>query len=487
MADWTDISSSSTWSNGDSIVGHNAAGTAEKKVTYSNLSTQLLAAVASAGYRVTVNDDHWSGTDLAVANGGTGASTAAGARTNLDVDQAGTDNSTNVTIAAGRDYISISGQELTLGFVDLTTDVTGTLPVGNGGTGGATASAARTALGVDAAGTDNSTDVTLAGSYDYLSLSGQEITLGQIDLSTDVTGRLALSNIPQSSAASRLLGRGAASGAGDFQEVELGSGLSMSGTTLSVTAGSGSAITLDLGDDGGNDSTDLSEIAITNDAGGIFSEPSADKLLIDCSNPWPSASGLETDALDAIGEVAAALKTGSDAKLVTGTAGSDGRLGGWNADGDLVDSGYNVIDEDDMSSDSATGVPTQQSVKAFVEAQPYYIQAALTQAGENISTGTKVALVRIPVASTLNTLTAFCDPANEPSAAAVQVDCNEINKSTGAATSILSAVASISTSANEATGTISTSSFSAGDILSFDIDQGSDGKELNVELELTPT
>jgi hypothetical protein len=29
-------------------------------------------------------------TDLAVADGGTGASTAAGARTNLDVDQAGT-------------------------------------------------------------------------------------------------------------------------------------------------------------------------------------------------------------------------------------------------------------------------------------------------------------------------------------------------------------------------------------------------------------
>lgn len=50
----------------------------------------------------------------------------------------------------------------------------------------ANAAAARTTLGVDAAGTDNSTDVTLdTSSHNYLSLSGQEITLGQIDISDD--------------------------------------------------------------------------------------------------------------------------------------------------------------------------------------------------------------------------------------------------------------------------------------------------------------
>jgi hypothetical protein len=61
-------------------------------------------------------------------------------------------------------------------------------------------------------------------------------------------------------------------------------------------------------------------------------------------------------------------KTGVDASLVSGTAGVADNLAKWNSDGDAVDSGYGVIDEDDMASDSATDVPTQQSVKAYVGA-----------------------------------------------------------------------------------------------------------------------
>jgi hypothetical protein len=89
------------------------------------------------------------------------------------------------------------------------------------------------------------------------------------------------------------------------------------------------------------------------------------------------------------------------------------------------------------------------------------------------------------------TITAFridCDPANEPSASAVQVDLNKIDRSTGTAMSVLSSVASIATGTNVSTGgAISgTQTVTTSDMLTFDIDQGSDGKELVATVEITP-
>lgn len=111
--------------------------------------------------------------------------------------------------------------------------------------------------------------------------------------------------------------------------------------------GGGSAIILDLGDDGGNDSTDLAEIATSGDTNAIFTEPSSDKLLIDLTKNWPGADvadALSTDALDDIDEIASALKSGADATLVTGTAGTSGNIAQWNADGDLIDGGIALAD-----------------------------------------------------------------------------------------------------------------------------------------------
>lgn len=66
-------------------------------------------------------------------------------------------------------------------------------------------------------------------------VTAAEAAILPIDLTTDVTGDLPYANLVQASAASKILVRGSASGAGDWQEGSLGSGLAMSGTTLSVT------------------------------------------------------------------------------------------------------------------------------------------------------------------------------------------------------------------------------------------------------------
>jgi len=89
----------------------------------------------------------------------------------------------------------------------------------------------------------NTGDVTLSGTPDYITITNQVITVGLVDLAADVTGDLPLANLAQASAASKLLGRGSAAGAGDYQEITLGTGLSMSGTTLSATGGSGAVAT----------------------------------------------------------------------------------------------------------------------------------------------------------------------------------------------------------------------------------------------------
>ena len=126
-------------------------------------------------------------------------------QTNIDVDPAGTDNSVNVTLAGSYDYLTLSGQQITLNQIDYSTDISNTPTIpnapaieNNAGTPqlatGITAAEVRTVIDVDVAGTDNSTPVTLSGSYDYLSLADQTITLNQVDLTTDVTGTLPIAN-----------------------------------------------------------------------------------------------------------------------------------------------------------------------------------------------------------------------------------------------------------------------------------------------------
>ena len=116
--------------------------------------------------------------------------------------QTGTDDSTKIaTTAFVQDridtIIGTAGSTLdTLGelsaslsndqdaLTSLTTTVGGKLQKDQNLSDLTNAATARTNLGVDPAGTDNSTNVTLAGGS-YLSISGQEITAGQVDISSD--------------------------------------------------------------------------------------------------------------------------------------------------------------------------------------------------------------------------------------------------------------------------------------------------------------
>ena len=107
----------------------------------------------------------------------------------------------------------------------------------------ADAATARTTLGVDAAGTDNSTDVTLVTTTaDYLSITGQAITLNQIDLTTDVTGSLPNGNLANSTIT---VTDGSTSTA-----TALGGTITFAGTSNEVTvAESSGTITVGLPDD----------------------------------------------------------------------------------------------------------------------------------------------------------------------------------------------------------------------------------------------
>ena len=166
-----DISAGETFKVRKSTLASALAGVA-------SLAATTPVAVNQATGSVTVSLD-----TVPVASGGTGATTAAGARTNLGAISDPTDtrgdiitrgasalqklaigSSGNVLKSDGTDvvYGSVATSELS-GNINLTSQVTGTLPLANGGTNATTASGARTSLGLGSIATQDSSSVSITG------------------------------------------------------------------------------------------------------------------------------------------------------------------------------------------------------------------------------------------------------------------------------------------------------------------------------------
>ncbi len=170
-------------------------------------------ALVSARQMVTLRSDgtsKWTYDVHGVERGGTGANTAAGARTNLGLGSMSTQTASAVTIAGG----SINGTTIgastpsTGAFTTLSSSgaaalnslsLTTALPVGQGGTGATSASAARTNLGLGTAAAQNTgtsgTNVPLLNSANTwsgvqnISVGSAGSTSNPLTLTNDATGQ----------------------------------------------------------------------------------------------------------------------------------------------------------------------------------------------------------------------------------------------------------------------------------------------------------
>lgn len=155
-----------------------SAGTTNK-VRKSTLASAL-AGVASLSGTTPISVDTPTGsvtvslTTVPITSGGTGATTAGAALSNLggisdptdtrgDIITRGASALGKLGIGASGYFLKSDGTDPTWSAlsVDLTADVTGTLPLANGGTNATTASGARTSLGAAASGAN--TDITSLG------------------------------------------------------------------------------------------------------------------------------------------------------------------------------------------------------------------------------------------------------------------------------------------------------------------------------------
>ena len=398
----------------------------------------------------TVTAGAWNGTVIGTQYGGTGQ---------------------NFSSSSG--IIKVSSGTMSAGSIDLTADVTGALPIANGGTGATSAAAARTALGLGTIATQASDSVNIdggaidgavIGANSAAAITGTTITASSAFVG-DLTGTAANATVLATGRTITVAGDTTA-GATTFdgsQNITLTTTLAASGvsagsygsssaipvitvdakgrvtavstastsSTLTIAADSGSNDTVTVGTDtltfaGTNNEVETTvsnnqiQIGLPNDVtignnlsvtGSFLSDDvTADTVTI---NGNLTVTGTQTITNSTVVTIADPIfqigASGSDDNLdrgikflyndsgaKTGFFGFDDSTGVFTFIPDATDtssvmsgsagavkfgavegtsfsdgtiSGVTFVDEDNMASNSATRVPTQQSVKAYVDAQ----------------------------------------------------------------------------------------------------------------------